>query len=384
MRILHFLFIACFSLFVIASCDNPNNTPDDPNAPEQEKPDKPTEPTDSIPDDNNAPQLPEMVFADTIKATFCNFNFWGDIGIDTDNVILELGDVTLAYDAEWDYSYIDSEGTLYNMSLFVEHFADYNDAKIVTGMYTFDRDTTFGPMTIATESCFTNYTYYYDEEYDYEGYAPDGTNYMKDATVIIWPNDTNGYDVKMAITKEDGENILVTYSGEITFDNKYAKSIPPEIDENKEFECGYGEFSYDDYNKNYKIDIMAGDPFENSEYPSYGDRDRINIILTGLEEDLTGIPAGTYTVGENPGVIPGEYITTADYNYYDGSFYFYMDTATYEQTMGYFASGTVVVERNDKEYTVTVDVVTDKGFTIKATYSGTPALYGALAGNTQE
>ncbi len=325
-----------------------------PTPPEQEEPVTPEE-----------PPVPEIEYTDTLESTFCHYYYWGNIGNDSDNVVLELGDVTF----DKIYGYINGVGTYIALSLSVPHLEDYNDAGIIAGKYTFDSKNTFDPMTVATESCYSLY------EIDEYGYAsPVEAIYFDDVIVSIEQN-ADGYDLHVALFAKDGKTILVTYSGEVDFQNKYADMLPPAIDKDMNFTCSYGELEYhgDAY---YKIDIMANDPYA-GQYPSWGDMDRLNIFLTATEDDPTGIPSGTYEVGkEGPGgVVPGEYVFDGYTGYNYGSYYFFMDTSVYEETVGYFASGTVTVERDGENYMIAVDVVSENGYTIKSTYEGIPVLH---------
>ncbi len=280
--------------------------------------------------------------------------------------MLELGDVTF----HSEYQYVNSDGLYIGISLSLPPFDHYTDGAVVTGEYTFDVDNSFTPMTIAQESRYANYIYY--AEYDYA--SPEEIIYLKDGKVTITQTD-EGYNVRAELISEANDTLIAVYTGQINFANKYAAMLPPAIDEDKNITCAYGLLDY--YNDaQYKIDIMANDPFNGTDYPSWGDMDRLNIYLIGTEDDPTGIPAGTYEVGkEGPGgVIPGEFIFDgyASSNY--GSYYFFFDTYSFEETVGYFSSGTVTVERNDANYKITVDVIDANGYSIKASYEGTPEL----------
>ncbi len=357
MKILNYLLMASLSLFIFASCEP--DKPEEPNGPDTENPENPENPEKPTPPEE---EIPETTYR--LESEFCDYNYWGhfeDFPGDTDNVILMLGNV------EHENFYVTSEGELIVLSLYVPHAENPIDASVIAGEYKYDNTASCAEMTV---SAIESSRLYYVESTEYEGWfdAEDST-YFSNVELTIEEKD-GGHIVKALLTYENGETMYVTYEGVLTFDNKYEKSGWPQIDSNKDFVCGYGEVSYYG-NSEYVLDIMSGgDPWESM---SWGDRDRLQIELVAYSDDKTGVASGTYTIGEEgPGsVAVGDFVYYSDMAFVVGSRYFYLDTATYEQVIGYLVGGTLVVERDGENYKLALDAVDANGYTVKATYEGT-------------
>lgn len=369
MKILNYFMIAALSLFVFASCDDPNQ-PDNPKEPDtEETPDNPENPEDPENPDNPTPpkedeEIPETTYK--MESLFCDYNYWGhfmDYPGETDNVVLLMG--TAEHEGFW----VTGEGELLVLSLYLPGAEDPEDVSVMAGTYTWDNDNTFGEMTIAEmESNMP----YYEEDKTYPGYYTSyETTYFSDAELTIKEVD-GGYKVTALLTYENGETMYVSYEGELNFDNKYSKAGWPEIEEDKNFICGYGEVSYYG-NASYVLDIMSGgDPWVDM---SWSNRDRIQMEMTLPEDDATGITAGTYTIGKE--VFIGEYVYLSDQSYITGSRYFYFDGATMEQVVGYLVGGTVTIERvkataegEADQYKIVVDAVDANAYMVQTTYEG--------------
>lgn len=98
---------------------------------------------------------------------------------------------------------------------------------------------------------------------------------------------------------------------------------------------------------------------------------KLQLYVPTQSDPYGGIPAGTYPISAEP-----QTSTTiaGDYRWYDaisidllGSFYFYLDEETYEQTTGFMRSGFVKVDRDGEEYVFTVDAETWDGYKISGT-----------------
>ena len=218
-----------------------------------------------------------------------------------------------------------------------------------------------------SESLMLEYSNY---EYSKDTYDSKTIKY-DDASLTIEKNTDGTYTVKALIKQENGELVELTYTGEVTYRDKSFKGYTgPNLNKDITFTCDY-LVPYDLDGVCFEI-MDGGDP--SAEGASWYKRNRVTIFLA---DDGKGLPRlGTFKVtkdGANGTVQEGYYK-----NYgggVSGSFgtrYEYNESPTQMATFGFVNGGSVTISKNSTtgDYTIATDFITDKGRSIKATYTG--------------
>ncbi len=299
-----------------------------------------------------------------ILSDYCDVFYWGEFRGGTDNITIHMGNVPHTE------MYVTGPGESVIISIQIPHFEDYEDAAMVPGTYTLDPNDTFKAMSIV------------GFETDYTIYSPDsnGDDVMekvtfrpKEATLTI-EESGNGHRVEFSMTLKNGETLWSYYEGELWFLNAYARMMPPENDQDQNFECGWGEITYSGGGR-YWVDMVEGD--EDADLEREG-RKFLDLYITSSTDDNTALAPGRYTVGTQGTntVDPGDFVFDGIGCYPTGSHY--CISHRYENgeggvftefIFGHFLEGYVDIAREGENYVITVDVIDRNGYSIKATYN---------------
>lgn len=323
------------------------------NKPDDNKPEIPETPTDTIPENRQ------------IETNFLEIVYWGDYyNSSTDSYTLYTGNV------EHEGMFIKSTGDFIMLSLMTELTTNPNEIKLTTGTYTLDPECTFAPMTIAGENESGCYSYLPDNNND--GYFEENINYFSAGECTVEQLGEKSYSISAVMTLDNGEVIEFEYSGEVVFSNAIAELYPDQIESDIEFEATFGEI-FRMGNGLYKLDLMSGDnPYESAQWAN---RNRLNIFII-TEDNRTKVKAGTYTF-ETPDTDKTEYARAGEFWIqsgslnWDGSFYFFMDGATWESTYGFINEGNITISYDENDnINIVLDAKDLNGHSIKTTYTG--------------
>lgn len=180
----------------------------------------------------------------------------------------------------------------------------------------------------------------------------------------------------------DGTCYSFFYEGEYTFyeggfygKNGYSPLLDKDL-ENLEYQL-MKETYYCGEEKGLSHYTMAcvNDPDSDSPFGGYNKHClRLNIMAPHQDAPLNSIPEGTYSMTADTcefAAIAGDYRRIDVMNSeYIGCYYYYLDEETYEQTMGFLTSGTVVISEEDGVYTIDVKAETHDGHKVSGKYVG--------------
>lgn len=296
-------------------------------------------------------------------STFFDVDYWADTYMNGyQNFVIRMGDcLHLGV-------YPKGNGRIYNFSIYCKTADGTDEPMPQPGTYTYYKgDKPIDMCMEYSESLMLEYSNY---EYSKDTYDSKTIKY-DDASLTIEKNTDGTYTVKALIKQENGELVELTYTGEVTYRDKSFKGYTgPNLNKDITFTCDY-LVPYDLDGVCFEI-MDGGDP--SAEGASWYKRNRVTIFLA---DDGKGLPRlGTFKVtkdGANGTVQEGYYK-----NYgggVSGSFgtrYEYNEVPTQMATFGFVNGGSVTISKNSTtgDYTIATDFITDKGRSIKATYTG--------------
>lgn len=296
-------------------------------------------------------------------SAFFDVDYWADAYLNGfQNFIIRMGD------CPHNGVYPNGNGRIYNFSIYCKTADGTNNPMPQPGTYTYyTGDKPIDMCMEYSESLMFEYSEYNISDGTYK----DKTIKYNDASLTIEKNSDGTYTVKALIHQDNDELVELTYTGEATYKDKSFKGYTgPNLDKDIEFDCDY-LIPYDLDGVCFEI-MDGGDP--SAEGASWYKRNRVTIFLA---DDGKGLPRlGTFNVtkdGANGTVQEGYYKNygggvSGSY----GTRYEYVEALGQMSTFGFVNGGSVTISKNSStgDYTIATDFITDKGCSIKATYTG--------------
>lgn len=230
---------------------------------------------------------------------------------------------------------------------------DLNNPVLPTGTYTASSDQTAGT---------------YDTDASFQRMQPDQTIYNYVGGQVEITKEGSNYTIQGDLLDDKGFTRLYRYTGPVVGEDMSPHHLP-RITENVNvtFERAEGTF-FGDYYKNgtslIDIGFTTGQTTISAEF-----------VSTPAPYGSETLAAGTYTINENRAAMtltPGLELNYAGWEY--------RPTGTYckiggdPESFGFATSGTIEVEKSGPDYTITFDLKTEEGISVKGSYSGTLSL----------
>ncbi len=295
-------------------------------------------------------------------STFFDVDYWADAFMNGyQNFVIRLGD------CPHDGVYPKGNGRIYHFSIYCKTADGTINPMPQPGTYSYYTGDT--PIDMCMDDDESMLTEYYEYESD-KNYKNKDVKY-NDATLTITKNGDGTYTVKALIQQADGELVALTYTGNFAYRDKSFKGYTgPNLDRDIEFTCDHAS-PYDLDGICFEI-MDGGDPY--AEGASWYKRNRVMIFMS---DDGHGMPrVGTFPVtedGSNGTVRKGCYKNFGGgAKGSDGTRYEYVESPIDESTFGFVESGSITISKDTAtgNYTISTDFITDKGKSIKATYTG--------------
>lgn len=293
---------------------------------------------------------------------FFDVDYWGDYAsLGYQNFVIRLGD------CPHDGINPRGNGKIYSFSIHCKTADGTTEPMPLPGTYTYYIDGDPTDMTMDGQCELDVYSNYKSET----NYVGEGMKF-KQATLTITKNNDGTYTVVAKIQLQNDECVAVTYNGACSSyrDKTFKGYEGPNLDHDIEFTCDYAT-PYDLDGLCFEI-MDGGYPY--AEGASWYKRNRIMIFL---DDDGHGMPRiGTFPVTEDGanGTVARGYYKVMGAGVYGqvGTCYQYLDNPGVYATFGFVQSGSVTISKDETtgHYTIATDFVTDKGKSIKATYSG--------------
>ena len=296
------------------------------------------------------------------ESKFFDVDYWGDYAsLGYQNFVIRLGD------CPHEGIHPRGNGKIYSFSIHCKTTDGTTEIMPKAGTYTYYIDGDPTDMTMDGQCEFDKYSDYKSEN-DYVG---EGMKFNQ-STLTIEKNADGTYTLLAKIQLQNGDCVAVHYTGPCSSyrDKTFKGYEGPNLDHDIEFTCDYAS-PYDLDGLCFEI-MDGGYPY--AEGASWYKRNRIMIFL---DDDGHGMPRiGTFPVtedGANGTVAKGYYkIMGAGVYGQVGTCYQYLDNPGVYATFGFVNSGSITISKDDAtgHYTIATDFVTDKGKSIKATYTG--------------
>lgn len=189
----------------------------------------------------------------------------------------------------------------------------------------------------------------------------------------------NDYAITAVISLQDGKSYSLYYKGQFNLTGKGYYGIynyKPALDKDitgldyplmkYAYYCG----EVDGMSK-YSLSCV-NDPDPGSSFGGYNKHClKMEFYVPSQHDPYAGIPEGEYPISIEPAANTA---IAGDYKWYDaisidylGSYYYLLDGETFEQTMGFMRSGTIMVVHDGEGYRFSVDAETWDGYKITGT-----------------
>lgn len=293
---------------------------------------------------------------------FFDVDYWGDYAaLGYQNFVIRLGD------CPHDGINPRGNGKIYSFSIHCKTSDGTTEPMPLPGTYTYYIDGNPTDMTMDGQCELDKYSNYKSES----NYTGEGMKFNQ-ATLTIEKNADGTYKVTAKIQLQNGECVSVNYTGACSAyrDKTFKGYTGPNLDRDLEFTCDYAS-PYDLDGVCFEI-MDGGNPYADG--ASWYKRNRIMIFM---DDDGHGKPrVGTFPVtedGANGTVAKGYYkVMGAGVYGQVGTCYQYLDNPGVMATFGFVSSGSITISKDEAtgDYTISTNFVTDKGKSIKATYTG--------------